>query len=126
LKKLKENISFMDICRIPQQKDFMLQYLSSVGNPMTSTNQGGNITPTDLRNKPIMNSCSKDKKEKPFVPAFLLTFEIFNIKLHNYLANSGASSNVMPFPICKKLNAIPIKRDKHAIHLDKTQVKIMG
>jgi hypothetical protein len=49
LKKLKENISVMDICRIPQQKDFLLQALKSVENPTTSTDQGGNLTPTDLR-----------------------------------------------------------------------------
>jgi hypothetical protein len=30
LKNLKDNISFMDICRIPQQKDFLLQALKSV------------------------------------------------------------------------------------------------
>ena len=36
LKNLKANISVMDICRIPQQKDFLLQALKSVENPMTS------------------------------------------------------------------------------------------
>jgi hypothetical protein len=50
LKKLKENISVMDICRIPQQKYFLLQALRSVENPMTSADQGGNLTPTDLKN----------------------------------------------------------------------------
>jgi hypothetical protein len=33
LKKLKANISVMDVCRIPQQKDFLLQALNLVGNP---------------------------------------------------------------------------------------------
>jgi hypothetical protein len=126
LKKLKENISVMDMCRIPQQKDFLLQALKSVENPMTSTDQGGNLTPTDLRNKPTVNACSEDKKGKPFVPPFLLTFEVFNINLHNCLVDSGASSNVMPLSICKKLNAVPLKRDKHVIQLDRTQVKVMG
>jgi hypothetical protein len=47
LKKLKANISVMDICRIPQQKDFLLQALKSIENPTTSTHQGENLTPID-------------------------------------------------------------------------------
>jgi hypothetical protein len=73
-----------------------------------------------------VNACSEDKKGKPFVPPFLLTFEVFNRNLHNCLVDSGASSNVMPLSICKKLNTVPLKRDKHVIQLDKTQVKVMG
>jgi hypothetical protein len=61
LKKLKANISVMDICRIPQQKDFLLQALKSVVNPTTSTDQGRNLTPADLGNKPTVNACSEDK-----------------------------------------------------------------
>jgi hypothetical protein len=45
LKKLKANISVMDMCRIPQQKDFLLQALKSVENPTTSTDQGENPSP---------------------------------------------------------------------------------
>jgi hypothetical protein len=73
-----------------------------------------------------VNACSEDKKGKPFVPPFLLTFEVFNRNLHNCLVDSGASSNVMPLSICKKLNAVPLKSDKHVIQLDRTQVKVMG
>jgi hypothetical protein len=126
LKKLKENISVMDICRIPQQKDFLLQALKSVENPATITNQGGNLTPIDIRDKSNVNTSSKDKKGKPFFPPFLLMFEFFNRNLHNCLVDSGASSNVIALYIFKKLNAILLKRDKHVIHLDITQVKVMG
>jgi ribonuclease HI len=126
LKKLKANISVMDICRIPQQKDFLLQALNSVENPMTGNGQERNLSPTDLVNKPTVNTCSEDRKEKPFVPPFLLTFEVFNRNLHNCLVDSGASSNVMPLSICKKLNVVPLKSDKHVIQLDRTQVKVMG
>jgi hypothetical protein len=73
-----------------------------------------------------VNACSEDKKGKPFVPPFFLTFEVFNRNLHNCLVDSGASSNVMPLPICKKLNVVPLKSDKHVIQLDITQVKVMG
>jgi hypothetical protein len=94
--------------------------LKSIENPTTSTDQGGNITPMDLRNKPTVNDFSEDKKGKPFVPPFLLTFEVFNINLHNCLVDLRASSNVTPFSICKNLNVVPLKRDKHVIQLYKT------
>jgi hypothetical protein len=126
LERLKENISVIDIYRIQQQKDFLLQALKSIENPITSTDQGGNITPMDLRNKPIVNACSEDKKGKPFVPSFLLTFEFFNGNLHNCLVDLATSSNFMSLSICKKLNAVPLKSDKHVIQLDKTHVKVMG
>jgi hypothetical protein len=74
LKTLKVNISVMDICRIHQQKYFLLQALKSVENPMKRNEQQRNLTSTDLVNKPTMNICSEDKKGKPFVPSFLLTF----------------------------------------------------
>jgi len=125
LKKLKANISVKDICRIPQQKYFLLQALKSVENHMTSNDQRRNITFTDLVNKPTMNTCSEDKKGKPFVPPFLLTFEVFDRNLHNCLVDLGTSSNVMPLSIWKKLNVVPLKSDKHVIQLDRTQVKVM-
>jgi hypothetical protein len=71
---------------------------------ITSIDLGEVPTPTDPKNKPNVNTYSVVKKGKPFVPPFLLTFEVFNRNLHNCLVNSGASSNVMPLSICKKLN----------------------
>jgi hypothetical protein len=53
-------------------------------------------------------------------------FKVFNINLHNCLVDLGASSNIMPLSICKKLNGIPLKSDKHVIQLDRTQVKVIG
>jgi hypothetical protein len=115
LKKLKANISVIDIRRMTHQKDFLLQALRSVENPMTSNDQQKNLTPTDLGNKLMVNACSEDKKGRPFVPPFLLTFEEFNRNLHGCLVDSGASSNVMHLSICKKLNVVPLKSDKHVI-----------
>jgi hypothetical protein len=42
------------------------------------------------------------------------------------VVDSRAYSNVIPLSICKKLNAIPLKSDKHVIKLDRTQVKVIG
>jgi hypothetical protein len=118
LKKLKANISVMEICRIPQQKDFLLQALKSIENPMKRNDHERNLTPTDVVKKPTVNAYVEDKKGKPFVPPFLLTFEVFNKNLHNCLVDSGASSNVMLLSICKKINVVPLKSDKHVIQLD--------
>jgi hypothetical protein len=73
-----------------------------------------------------VNACSVDKKGNPFVPPFLLTFEVFNINLNNVLVDSRESSNVIPLYITKKLNAVPLKIDKHVIQPDRTQVKVIG
>jgi hypothetical protein len=126
LKKMKANVYFMDMCRIPQQKNFMLQALKSIDTCITSTDQCEVPSPTDLTNKPSVNACSLDKRGRHFVPPFLLTFEVFNKNLHNCLVDSGASSNVMPLFICKKLNETPLKSDKNVIQLDRTQVKVIG
>ena len=42
-------------------------------------------------------------------PPFILTFEIFNKNFHNCLVDSGASSNIMPYSVCLKLNISPHK-----------------
>jgi hypothetical protein len=104
----------------PEQKDFLLQALKSVEIPITSIDQGEVPSPIDLKNKPNVNTFFVDKKGKTFVPPLLLTFKVFNQNLHNCLVDSGESSNVMPLSICKKLNVVPLKSDKHVIQLDKT------
>jgi hypothetical protein len=38
------------------------------------------------------------------VPPFLLTFQIFNRNVHNFMVDSGVSSNVMPLFVCQKIN----------------------
>jgi hypothetical protein len=59
------------MCRISQQKDFLLQALKSVETLITSIDQGENPTPADLKNKENVNAFSIDKKGKNFVPSFL-------------------------------------------------------
>jgi hypothetical protein len=91
-------------------------------NPNPNT---GKITSGETR-KSNINSTSTDKKSRLYVPPFLLTFEIFNRNLHNCLVDSGASSNVMPYSMCKKLNTTPTKSDTHIIQLDRTEVKVIS
>jgi hypothetical protein len=100
--------------------------LKSVETPRIISDQGENLAPTDLKNKPNVNAFSVNKKGKPFVPQFLLTFEVFKKYLHNCLVDLEASSNVIPLSIYNKLNVVSLESDKHFIQLDKTQVKVIG
>ena len=63
------------------------------------------------------------RKSRSQTPPFLLTFEIFNRKIHNCLVDSGASSK-MPYSVCKKLNAEPQMSKTKIIQLDKSHVKV--
>ena len=58
------------------------------------------------------------KKSKSTTPPLLLTFEIFNRNVHNCMINSGASLNIMPYSICKKLNAKPTPCEIQISELD--------
>ena len=37
-------------------------------------------------------------------PPFFLIIEIFNYNVHNFLVDSGASANIIPLSIAKKIN----------------------
>ena len=59
-------------------------------------------------------------------PPFLLTFEIFNHNVHNCLVDSGASVNVMPPSVYKKINRQPKPSTWKAIQLDRMNEKVIG
>ena len=59
-------------------------------------------------------------------PPFLLTFDIFNRNVHNFLVDLGASLNVIPYSICKKLNVEPQVCKIKIIQLDQSHVKVLG
>ena len=56
----------------------------------------------------------------------MLYFNIFNHNVHNYLVDSGASSNVMPLLVCKRINGQPIPSSYQIIQLDRSVVKVLG
>ena len=49
------------------------------------------------------------RKSRSQTPQFLLIFEIFNQNVHNCLVDLGASLNMMPYLVYKKLNDEPQK-----------------
>lgn len=61
-------------------------------------------------------------EEKTLYPPLLLMFEIFNFNVHNCLVDSGASVNVMPLSVAKKMNAQWDKTYAQIIQLDRTCV----
>ena len=42
------------------------------------------------------------------------------------MIDSGASKNVMPYSVCKKLNAVPVPCDTSIVQLDRSNVKVIG
>ena len=70
-----------------------------MGRPPTNV-----INKVDLENIALIGGRSRSH-----TPPFLLTYEVFNKNLNNYLVDSGASSNILPKSICAKLNIQPQK-----------------
>jgi len=66
------------------------------------------------------------RKSKSMTPPFLIAFEILNMNVHNCFVDSGASSNVMPYVVAKRLHAIPEKTGTQIMQLDRTNVKVIG
>ena len=60
------------------------------------------------------------------IPPFLLTFDIFNRNVHNCMIDLGASYNVMPLSVCKKLNATWEPFPIQIVQLDRSRVKVVG
>ena len=65
-------------------------------------------------------------KPKNKNPPFLLTFEIFNHNVHNFLVDSRASVNVMSLSVCKRINGQPKPSTWRVFQLDRTNVKVIG
>jgi hypothetical protein len=76
---------------------------SSVANTSSMENKEKTIE-EEKRPNPREDGALIRRKSRSQTPPFLLTFEIFNRNVHNYLVDLGASSNVMPYFFCKKLN----------------------
>ena len=99
---------------------------STVENTSSLGNKEKTIEEEVKRLNPRADGALIGKKYRSQTPPFLLTFEIFNRNVHNCLVDSGASSNVMPYSVCKKLNAQPKMCKTKIIQLDISHVKVMG
>jgi hypothetical protein len=106
----------------PQDKGSLL--VPPVNN-VNNVNDVNNVVKVELENvskKPQATSLNTRKN----VPPFLLTFEIFNRNVHNCMVDLGASSNVMPWSVCQKINGEVEPSSLKIIQLDRTDVKVIG
>ena len=81
-----------------------------------------------INNQPIeeIGEASVGGKSKFKTPPSLLTFDIFNYNVHNCLVDSGASINVMPLSVYKRINGQPKPSTWQVIQLERTTVKVIG
>ena len=105
------------MCNVPQQKEKLLKALEVPEEKLPTDNQ-----PEEEE----IGEASVGGKSKYKTPPFLLTFEIFNHNVHNCLVDSGASVNVMPLLVCKKINGQPKPSTWQVIQLERTTVKVIG
>jgi hypothetical protein len=154
LKKLRDDISIYELLKFPFLLQKMLQNIAkNRKNGNSSSNKfvqnkfpqktfaKNNPDPHDKGILPVNNVTNVDKltlettSKKPQaptlstrrnVPPFLLTFEIFNRNVHNCMVDSGASSNVMSWSVCQKINAEVEPSTLKIIQLDRTSVKFIG
>ena len=96
LKKIKANVPLFEMCKVPQQKERLLRALEESDEKLPLDNQP--------QGEEEIGETSVGGESKCKRPPFLLTFEIFNHNVHNCLVDSGASINVMPISVCKKIN----------------------
>ena len=137
LKKLKANISVFELLKIPCIQSQAIQSLT--GNKVSkgkvvnafdrSDNKGKFTSQTNKVISPKPSQVNDEligKKSKSTTPPFLLTFEIFNMNVSNCMVDSGASTNVIPFSVAKKLNAEIQKSEIKIIQLDSSRVQVIG
>ena len=104
-------------------KDTKTIKASSVANT-SNVEDKEKTTMEEKRPNPRANGTLIGRKSRSQTPPFLLTFEIFNWNVHNCLVDSRASSNVIPYLVCNKLNVEPQMRKTKIIQLDRSQVKV--
>ena len=126
LKKIRANISIYELLKLPVIRDKMMQGVSLSKNGKTASTQNSSADTKDNPTKSLVNASSIGKKSDSSTPPFLLTFEIYNRKVHNCMIDSGASKNVMPYSVCKKINAVPVPCDTSIVQLDRSNVKVIG
>ena len=106
MKKTRANISLYELAHIANQRDLILKAFSNLPatKPVSITSAQTAASPQSIVNVISANS-------RGTTPPFLLSFDIFNFNVHDYLVDYSASTNVIPLSVCKKLNIRPEKTD---------------
>ena len=88
LNRDKTNISLFELFKIPSMRENLPKSII--------LNKSREVQNNNLE------TCAKANSQKPSmkrVPPFLLTFEIFKGNVHNYMIDSGDSSDFMPISV---------------------------
>ena len=124
LRKTRTNISLFKLWKLTTQRELIAKAFTFSLNPIkpAASSKGNTVgrSPVVVDLQAIVNAANTNSRGS--TPPFLLTFEMFNFNVHNYLVDSGTSTNVMPWSVCKKLNVQPEKTDAKIIQLDRSQV----
>ena len=81
LNKIKVTVPLFEMCKVPQQKERLLKVLETSDEKLLVNNQP--------QEEEEIGETSVGGKSKSKHPPFLLTFEIFNHNVHNFLVDSG-------------------------------------
>ena len=109
---------YLKCVKLPQQKERLLKALEASDERLPIDNR-----PEEEEEIGETTIGGKSKRKHP---PFLLTFEIFNHNVHNFLVDSGASVNVMPISVCKRINGQPKPSTWRVVQLDRMNVKVIG
>jgi hypothetical protein len=116
MKNTRENMYLYELNKLTYKKNKVIHALHfNFKKEKTTQNISSNV-----------NVALIGDKSGSHTPPFLLTFEIFNRNVHNCLIDSGDSSIVMPYSVCKKLNIEPNKSFVQIVQLDRSNVKVLG
>lgn len=119
MNKVHANISLFELIKIMNQQDILLRALGQTSICDGTSSDKGSSKSTDTLAS-MLNALLLE--EKSLCPPFLLTFQVFNFNVHNFLFDYGASVNVMPLFVAKKINAQWNKTYAQVIQLDRTHV----
>ena len=135
LKKTRANISMYELMKFPAIQNQALQTITGGKNSKAKDMVVSNRTTVGkARDKSDAHSGNSQRSiqvtdeliGKKYSPLFLLTFEIFNKHVSNCMVDSGASTNVMPTTVAKKINAQIRRSNTKILQLDRTRVQVIG
>lgn len=113
MKNTHEKISMYELIKITSQWDILVRALGETSTcQANSSNKGSNKS---LGTLAIVLNMLCMEEENSLCPPFLLSFDVFNFNVHNFLVDSSESMNVIPLSIAKTINAQWSKKSVHII-----------
>lgn len=103
MKETWVNISFFKLTKVQSQRDILLRAMGqTIVDGAASTSKGESTPPGSLST--VFRTLQMEEANLGF-PPFLLSFEVSNYNVHDFLVDSGVEANVMSLSLAKKINA---------------------